>query len=134
LLGRIDLLVIDKNGYPQVIDYKTSPKLYKDYASAKQLGFTYQLGTYERMLRRWGINTANTDVMVAPIQMKGFRKEGDEWVFDSVERAFEKLHRGGGEEADQPALASLSDRLTKDWLNNNMNEYMEAPLVVEASA
>ena len=41
LLGRIDLLVIDEDGHPQIIDYKTSPKIYDDYSTAKKLGFTY---------------------------------------------------------------------------------------------
>ena len=41
LLGRIDLLVIDEAGRPQIIDYKTSPKIYDDYSTAKKLGFTY---------------------------------------------------------------------------------------------
>jgi RecB family exonuclease len=72
LLGRIDLLVIDKDGNPQIVDYKTSPKIYDDYSAAKKLGFSYQLGAYERMLRRWKINTSHTDVMVAPIQMENF--------------------------------------------------------------
>jgi ATP-dependent exoDNAse (exonuclease V) beta subunit len=41
LLGRVDLLVLDKYGTPHVIDYKTSPKPYEQYNSAKVLNFTY---------------------------------------------------------------------------------------------
>jgi hypothetical protein len=41
VLGRLDLLVIDENGVPHIFDYKTSPKNYIDYASAKKLTFTY---------------------------------------------------------------------------------------------
>ena len=41
LLGRVDLLVIDKEGTPHIIDYKTSPKYYEDYSSPKKLNFTY---------------------------------------------------------------------------------------------
>jgi ATP-dependent exoDNAse (exonuclease V) beta subunit len=41
ILGRLDLLVVDENGYPQIIDYKTSPRPYDKYSSSKKLGFTY---------------------------------------------------------------------------------------------
>lgn len=49
-MGIIDLLILDKNGVPHILDYKTSPKGYKDYASAKKLAFMYQVATYEMML------------------------------------------------------------------------------------
>lgn len=134
LLGRIDLLVIDEAGRPQIIDYKTSPKIYDDYSTAKKLGFTYQLGTYERMLRRWNLKTSHTNVMIAPIQMEGFRKEGDNWTFDKVVKGTTDIVRSDGEVSRTSGLASLDDRLTEDWLNNNMDEYMQAPLVPEVDS
>jgi ATP-dependent exoDNAse (exonuclease V) beta subunit len=50
LLGRIDLIVIDSKGNTHIIDYKTSPKPYVQYNSAKKLGYTYQLAAYTRIL------------------------------------------------------------------------------------
>jgi ATP-dependent exoDNAse (exonuclease V) beta subunit len=41
ILGRIDLLVVGSDGTPHIIDFKTSPKHYEDYSTAKALGFTY---------------------------------------------------------------------------------------------
>ena len=38
------------------------------------------------MLRRYGFNTSKTDIMIAPLQMKNFKKDGDKWVFDKIER------------------------------------------------
>ena len=134
LLGRIDLLVIDEAGRPQIIDYKTSPKIYNDYSTAKKLGFTYQLGTYERMLRRWNLKTSHTNVMIAPIQMEGFRKEGDNWIFDKVVKGTTDIVRPDGEVSKTSGLVSLDDRLTEDWLNNNMDEYMQAPLIPEVDS
>jgi RecB family exonuclease len=41
VIGRIDMLIIKPNGEIHVIDYKCSPKEYKDYNSAKKLTFEY---------------------------------------------------------------------------------------------
>ena len=122
LLGRVDLLVIDKNGIPHVVDYKTSPKQYENYNSAKTLNFTYQLATYERMLRRWGFNTTDSDIMVAPLQMTNFRRENGQWTYDTVER---------GTTAKSP-LKPLTDKLSEDYLTSNLDEFIEAPIVLEA--
>lgn len=119
LLGRIDLMVIDKNGVPHIIDYKTSPKPYEKYSSAKVLGFTYQLAAYERMLRRWGFNTTNTDIMVAPIEIVGFKKDGDNWKYDSIKKGI----------SSSSSLESLTSKLSEPYLTNNLDDFMEAPLV-----
>lgn len=118
LLGRVDLLVIDKDGIPHIIDYKTSPKNYEDYNSAKKLNFTYQLASYERMLRRYGFNTSKTDIMIAPLQMENFRKDDDKWVFDKVKRGT----------TSRVLLQSLSDKLSEQYLTSNLDDFMEAPL------
>ena len=62
--------------------------------------------------------------MIAPIQMEGFRKEGDNWIFDKVVKGTTDIVRSDGEVSRTSGLASLDDRLTEDWLNNNMDEYM----------
>jgi hypothetical protein len=36
------------------------------------------------MLRKLGIYTGKTDLLIAPVKMENFRKEGDRWVFDKV--------------------------------------------------
>lgn len=121
LVGRVDLLVIDSKGVPHIIDYKTSPKMYDDYARAKKLTFTYQLATYERMLTRLGLNTLDTQLLVAPIQMENFRKEGDNWVYDAIKQ---------GNMTSEP-LEDLSDYSSNPTIQKNINEYMEAPLAID---
>ena len=123
LLGRVDLMVLDKYGTPHIIDYKTSPKPYEQYSTAKTLNFTYQLSTYERMLRRWGFNTTNTDIMVAPLEMTNFRRENGNWTYDSVRK---------GTTANSP-MQSLTDKLSEDFLTENLNEFIEAPLVIDGT-
>ena len=77
VLGMIDLLVIDSSGNAHVIDYKASPK--RSFNSAKERGFWYQLGLYNRMLQANDISTNSLThkIMVAPIMMKGFKKDED---------------------------------------------------------
>ncbi len=72
LHGIIDLLVVDENGYVHIVDYKTSPKSYDQYASAKKRAFTLQLGTYQRILRKFGVNTQGGQCIIVPITLKGF--------------------------------------------------------------
>jgi hypothetical protein len=85
------------------------------------------------MLRRLGLNTMNTDVMIAPIQMDNFRKEGDTWVFDHVKKGTTDIINGATT-AKSSGLVSLNERLTEDWLNKNMDEYLEAPMVINGNA
>lgn len=84
LLGRIDLLVIDSNGNAHIIDYKTSPKPYSKYNDAKKLGYEYQLSTYNRILSQYGFQYNNIKSFVAPIQLEGFRFNGENYIFDNI--------------------------------------------------
>ena len=118
VLGRLDLLVIDEKGVPHIMDYKTSPKSYDNFNSAKRLTFTYQLSTYERMLRRYGFRTDATTLNIIPLQLDNYRNEGGKWVYDDV-----KL--GGN------VLESITDDANKENIANNLDEYIEAPLVID---
>lgn len=84
VLGKIDLLVIDKNGDAHVLDYKVSPK--RTFNTAKERSFFYQLGLYSRMLQANDIRmTSKTPkVMIAPINIENF-KQG-EFVTKIAER------------------------------------------------
>jgi hypothetical protein len=75
------------------------------------------------MLRRWGFNTTNTDIMVAPLEMTNFRRENGNWTYDSVRK---------GTTANSP-MQSLTDKLSEDFLTENLNEFIEAPLVIDGT-
>ena len=120
LVGRVDLLFLDSKGYPHIVDYKTSPKTFDDYNSAKKLGFTYQLATYERMLARLGLRTEATDLIIAPIQMKNFKLNNGVWDYDSVE---------AGTSSTQLLKTLDAD---SDAINRNLDDSIEAPLIVNS--
>ena len=84
LVGRIDLVAIDKDGNAHVIDYKTSPKPYAKYNDAKRLGYIYQLATYTRILAQNGMKFNNVRSFVAPIQLVGFRPDTEGYTFDEI--------------------------------------------------
>ena len=84
LLGRIDLIAIDSKGNAHIIDYKTSPKPYVEYNSAKKRGYTYQLATYTRILAQNGLRYNNIRSFVAPIQLEGFRPDTEGYTFDKI--------------------------------------------------
>jgi hypothetical protein len=75
------------------------------------------------MLRRWGFNTTNTDIMVAPLEMTNFRRENGNWVYDNVTK---------GTTANS-LMRPLTDKLSEEYLTSNLNEFIEAPLVIDGT-
>jgi hypothetical protein len=73
--GRIDLLIVDKNGNAHIRDFKVSRKavgawdetrnalLNNVWASTKKLGAAYQLNFYKAMLEQQGINVATVGII-----------------------------------------------------------------------
>lgn len=88
LVGIADLLIIDRNGNINVFDYKTSPKSFGQYDSAKKLTFRYQLATYRRMLQKLGFNlNENSGMYVIPFKFENFKYDWDNDTssFDSLQ-------------------------------------------------
>lgn len=77
LSGSIDLMVVDKNGTPHIIDWKTSPKPYNGYNDVKKRTYRYQLGLYRQILNRMGINTDDTRLYIAPVRISGITRDSD---------------------------------------------------------
>lgn len=84
VLGKSDLVIIDGRGKTHILDYKTSIKHFNEYGDTKQLTYKYQLATYQRMLETHGFDTYRGRLLLAPIKIEGFRKEGDSYVYDGV--------------------------------------------------
>lgn len=121
LLGRIDLLVIDSKGNAHVIDYKTSPKPYTHYNSAKKLSYTYQLATYTRILAQNGLRYNNMRSFVAPIQLEGFRPDTEGYTFENIK--------------GDTILDELTESIkTSGKVINNLNEVISIPENLTATA
>lgn len=124
ILGKIDLLVIDEQGNAHVIDYKTSPKAYSDYSPAKKLAYTYQIAIYNRILERMNINVDNSEMLVFPIQLNNFRKEGEKYVFDECKPISESKTSSSGTKIEAVLLDSVKNRVETSFkISRNLQEF-----------
>ena len=113
LMGIIDLLIVDSSGKPHILDYKTSIHDYMDFNQAKKNAYSYQLATYQRMLQKYGINTYQGELLVAPIQISNFRKEGNTYIYDGINAP--------------ESFTSINTSLNSDKMWENIDEFMPAP-------
>ena len=72
------------------------------------------------MLRRWGFNTTESDISVAPIQLNDFKKIDGNWQYSGITKGT----------IETSPLKDLTPKLAETYLNNNLNEYIEAPLTL----
>lgn len=86
IYGIVDLLVIDEQGVPHLLDFKTSTKSYSDFHQTKRTAYTYQLAIYERILANYGIRTDESTSTIVPIQIKDMNYDSDEqkWKYDTI--------------------------------------------------
>ena len=73
------------------------------------------------MLRRHGFNTTATSLNIIPLKLDNFRKENGKWTYDDVVP-------GGN------LLESITDRANRDYIANNLDEYIEAPLLLDGDS
>ena len=120
IIGIIDLLVVDKQGRTHIFDYKTSPKEWKDYSTAKERGFTYQLAVYDRILQHFGIYTGDGSTSIVPIKLDGFRYDGttDKFVFDGISYEVTQNSESKVNVKDLPIKGDMH-------IINDLNEFME---------
>lgn len=120
LFGIIDLLIVDGQGRTHILDYKTSIHSYSEFSSAKKAAYSYQMATYQRMLKKYGIDTYQGELMVAPIQIRGFRKSGDTYIYDGI---------------DSPnTFITINTSINSQKLWDNIDGFMPAPFQVSVSA
>lgn len=122
LIGRIDMVVIDKDGNAHVVDYKTSPKNYNEYNDAKKLGFSYQLAAYSRILAQNGLKFNAIRSFIAPIQLEGFRPDTEDgYTFDHIKSDL--------------VLEELTSRIrTSESIIKNLNEVLSVPENITATS
>ena len=131
LYGIVDLLVIDKKGNSYIFDYKTSPKEYQNYNSAKKLEFNYQLAFYRQILKTYGftVGSNNVEECIIPIQMENFGLDNTDEIQDACQSNSYK------KEEAKFSYKSLSyngiENITSDIKSNNsiypvINDYLPA--------
>lgn len=129
LLGIIDLLVVDEKGIIHIYDYKTSPKPYEKYNENKKSAFTFQVGTYERMLKQYGIYTENGSYDIVPIQLQNFRLEGDKssyhFTYDTI--SYENAQH-------EVAIKQLSQEIHSSKVVNALEKFMPSSTSVTGTA
>ena len=130
VLGRLDLLIIDGKGNTHIVDYKTSPKPFysqggiKGYNSAKQLAFTYQLAVYNRILQRHGIDVSKSDMLIVPLQLTNFRKEGDKYVYDSIDPIQPESKTNDGKRIPPILWHSIKNKIEHSFnIQKNLQEF-----------
>ena len=119
LFGIIDLLIVDKKGHIHIVDYKTSIHDYQDFSVAKNLAYSYQMATYQRMLELYGVNVTEGRMMVAPIKINNFRPEGDTYTYDGITY-------------NSPTIF-IDTSLNTDKMWDNIDQFMPAPYSTSVS-
>lgn len=119
LFGIIDLLIVDGDGHAHVLDYKTSVHSYADFASTKKLAYSYQMAVYQRMLEKAGVNTFEGRLMVAPIQIKDFKRNGDTYTYDGI--------------SVPESFITIDTSFNSSKLWDNINEFLPVPFQISVS-
>lgn len=66
--GRVDLLIVKKDGSIDIVDFKVSSRRYSDWYAAKAYHTDYQLGAYRAILASNGINSSKIKLQTLPIE------------------------------------------------------------------
>lgn len=72
------------------------------------------------MLEKYGIITYQGELMVAPIQIRGFRKSGDTYIYDGI--------------TSPETFITINTSLNSQKLWDNIDDFMPAPFSVSVSA
>lgn len=120
LMGIVDLLIVDGTGKIHILDYKTSIHDHNQFTQAKKNSYSYQLATYQRMFEKKGLNTYETQLLVAPIQITDFKKDVDgSYTYSGI--------------LAPATLTSVGDEIHTDKMWENINEFMPAPFKISVS-
>lgn len=123
ILGSIDLLVVDKNGVPHIIDYKTSIHPYEKFDNTKKLAYTYQLLTYGRLIGKAGLNIHDSEYNVIPIQISNFQYTGGKFNYSGF-----NLKEGDN------IFIDLRSEYANTRINKNLDEIIDFPYTVNVTA
>jgi hypothetical protein len=131
LIGRVDLIVVDKNGQAHVYDFKTSPTEYNKQNKIKGLKNAYQLAFYKEILAQMGIKTKNMQLGIIPIRMLDVDYENNTFsginsdvILDIINKGndMSEFYRG---RRDEWANGGRFDRIKQVLQSTDLNEAIE---------
>lgn len=136
LIGIADLVIIDAQGNIQLIDYKTSPKSFGEYDSAKKRTFHYQLAVYRRLLQNLGLNVdRHSGAFIIPFKFENFRYDlaNDTSNFDNL------LGEAQNPETGETTFSYLEELpiLTGDYaegITNNLDDFLPIQRIKDVRA
>ena len=131
LMGYIDLAVLGENGQMNYYDYKTSPKEYADFGSAKKLAYTYQLAAYGKLFKQYGLDYRDSDIGILPLQFQELQLLNPEeahsnpkkakfgyktisWGDEIIQREVKQRINAVDSRGNQPVLDNLDDYLPEE--------------------
>lgn len=133
LVGSIDLLVVDKFGNSHIIDFKTSPKEYMDYNSAKVRTFMYQLEVYAKLLEKFGFHMSDSRRIIAPIKFENLHLTNKDEALKDYTKAVFTYDDISWDTTE--LLKDITQQIRNDNnLNKNINEFLNVPILKEVSA
>lgn len=109
-------MIIDSKGRTHILDYKTSVHHYSDFGAPKRYAYSYQIATYQRMLERQGINSYESKLFIAPIHLKGFKRNGNNYEIDGIDT--------------ESILVNQGLEMSKEKVLENIEDFMPAPFTV----
>ena len=129
IIGIIDLLVVDEKGRTHIYDYKTSPKDYGKYSTAKKRGFTYQLAVYDRILQHYGIYTGDGSVSIIPIKLDDFKYDNPNGKYTFKDIQYEIIE--GGQSKVQVEELNIKGN---DSIESTLDEFLPSNVKIELHA
>ena len=75
LIGVIDMVIVDSDGVIHILDYKFSSSRLSEWKSPKRNNYKYQLGFYRQILANYGLNVANSQLLLVPFTFQDFKKD-----------------------------------------------------------
>ena len=138
IFGIIDLAVIDDNGQIHYYDYKTSPKEFGEFSSAKKQGFRYQLAMYGKILKKYGLDYRKSDIRILPIQFDNLRLENPEEAHENPNRAkfkYDGIKYNSNIFIDNETKDTIFkiDSSGRQKIIDNLDDYLPEELVIDVA-
>ena len=137
ILGIIDLLVVDESGQVHYFDYKTSPKPYDKFDTAKRRTYQLQLAMYGKLLKRYHLNYRESDISILPIQFDNLKLDNPDEAHinpDKAQYSYSGITpKSGIFESDTKSKIFEVDSRGEEKILGILDDYVTEDLVLDVS-